>query len=184
MVKQSIQRVRRHTGLREDQLHQRPMIIVVTKWDSWRSLLPDVADEPPFVEIANASIKVLDGHRIENVSKQVGDMLREYTTEIVAAAEGFASSVSFLPVSATGHSPELDPSTGSFGIRPRDLSPYWVEVPMLYSLSRWGSGMIGMSSAAALHRSANPKLTKGNAARTAVATRGYRTDQAGPRGQE
>jgi hypothetical protein len=38
----------------------------------------------------------------------------------------------------------VDPATGSFGIRPRDLNPYWVDVPMLYALSRWGSGLIGM----------------------------------------
>jgi hypothetical protein len=141
---EAIQRVRRHAGLREDQLHQRPMIIVVTKWDSWRSLLPGISHEQPFVSIPKCPIKVLDGERIESVSNQVGDMLRKYTPEIVAAAEGFASHVSFLPVSATGHSPEVDPATGSFGIRPRDLNPYWVEVPMLYAMSRWGSGLIGM----------------------------------------
>ena len=123
------------------------MIIVVTKWDSWRSLLPDISIEQPFLAVPNSPLKVLDGNRIENVSNQVGDMLRKYTPEIVAAAEGFASHVSFLPVSATGHSPEVDPATGSFGIRPRDIAPYWVEVPILYAMSRWGSGLIGMAGA-------------------------------------
>ena len=144
---EAIQRVRRHAGLREDQLHQRPMIIVVTKWDSWRSLLPDLSNESPVISVPNSPLKVLDGKRIESASDQVGEMLRKYTPEIVAAAEGFASSVTFLPVSATGRSPEVDPATGSFGIRPRDLNPYWVDVPMLYALSRWGSGLIGMAGA-------------------------------------
>ena len=134
---------RSHAGLREDQLHNRPMIIVVTKWDSWKSLLPEISNEAPFVSAPNSPLKLLDGPRIESVSNQVGEMLRKYTPDIVAAAEGFASHVSFLPVSATGHSPEIDPATGSFGIRPRDIAPYWVDVPMLYALSRWGSGLIG-----------------------------------------
>ncbi len=35
---EAINRVRRHGGLREDDLHQRPLTIVVTKWDSWKGL--------------------------------------------------------------------------------------------------------------------------------------------------
>ena len=92
-------------------------------------------------------MKILDGKRIEDVSKQVGDMLRKYTPEIVAAAEGFAQHLTFLPVSATGMAPEVDPVTGSFGIRPRNMSPYWVEVPMLAALSRWCPGIIGTADA-------------------------------------
>ncbi len=141
---EAIQRVRRYAGLREDQLHQRPLTIVVTKWDSWRELLPGLSNEPPYVAIPGAPMKVLDGDRIESVSKQVGDMLRKYTPEIVAAAEGFAQHLTFLPVSATGLAPEVDPATGSFGIRPRNMAPYWVEVPMLSALSRWCPGLVGM----------------------------------------
>jgi len=142
---EAIQRVRRHAGLREDELHQRPVIIVVTKWDSWKNLLPGISNTPPFHSVPDMASKALDGKRIEEVSQKLGDLLRKFTPEIVAAAEGFAKHLTFIPVSATGHSPEIDPQTGSFGMRPKNITPYWVEVPMLYALSRWCPGLVGTS---------------------------------------
>lgn len=141
---EAVNRVRRHAGLREDDLHQRPLIIVVTKWDSWANLLPSVDTSDPYTRVPNLSNEILDGPRIECTSRQVGDMLRELTPEIVAAAEGFAQDLHFLPVSAIGRSPEVDPMTGALGVRPRDMRPYWVEVPMLYALSRLNFGLFGL----------------------------------------
>jgi hypothetical protein len=150
---EAIQRVRRHAGLREDELHQRPVIIVVTKWDSWQSLLPGLSTTAPYrkTSSSSSSVNVLDGERITETSKQVGDMLRRYTPEIVAAAEGFAKELYFIPVSATGRAPEIDPA-GGFAIRPKDMNPYWVEVPMLLAISRWCSGLIGMDERTHSHR--------------------------------
>lgn len=140
---EAIQRVRRHAGLREDEFHQRPLNIVVTKWDSWRALLPDIDPAPPYRSVQGSPVSVLDGKRIREVSDKVGDLLRELTPEIVAAAEGFTKHLSFIPVSATGIAPERDNTTGAFGMRPRNLNPYWVEVPILHALSQWGAGLIG-----------------------------------------
>jgi hypothetical protein len=139
---EAIQRVRRHAGLREDQLHQRPLVIVVTKWDSWEALLPGVSREDPFIYRDNLGNHALDGARIEATSQQLAKLLRTLTPEIVAAAEGFAAELIFIPVSATGRAPEVDEATGSLGVRPRDIAPYWVEVPMLYALSRWSPGLV------------------------------------------
>jgi len=143
---EAIQRVRRHAGLRDDQMDQRPLIIVVTKWDSWKELLPNVSNEPPYRKAGNNTIHILDGDRIQEVSQHVGDLLRRLTPEIVAAAEGFTKNLLFIPVSATGCAPEHDPQTGAFGMRPNSLSPYWVEVPMLYALSQGCTGLIGTSN--------------------------------------
>ena len=140
---EAIQRVRRHAGLRDDQIQQRPLVIVVTKWDSWKELLPDVAIEPPYGTFNSSSIQFLDNDRIHVVSNRVEQLLAEHTPEIVATAKGFTDQVVFLPVSATGHAPETDPATGVFGIRPKDLDPYWVEIPMLYAINRWCEGLVG-----------------------------------------
>lgn len=140
---EAINRVRRHAGLREDDLHQRPLTIVVTKWDSWSRLLPGLSQEDPYLPNPQLGCHVINGARIQETSDRVEALLRELTPEIVAAAEGFAKDLTFIPVSATGRSPEIDPATGSLGVRPRDLAPYWVEVPMLHALSRWTSGLIG-----------------------------------------
>jgi hypothetical protein len=137
---EAIQRVRRHAGLREDEFHQRPLIIVVTKWDSWRTLLPYVEISPPYRVVRGSNVSVLDGKRINDVSDKVGSLLRELTPEIVAAAEGFTKYLTFIPVSATGVAPECDANTGAFGMR---LNPYWVEVPVLYALSQWCAGLVG-----------------------------------------
>ncbi|MBU6173180.1 MAG: hypothetical protein KGQ60_05215, partial [Planctomycetes bacterium] len=155
---EAIQRVRRHAGLREDEFHQRPLVIVVTKWDSWRALLPDVDSSPPYRNLPGSPLNVLDGKRIKDVSDKVGGLLRELTPEIVAAAEGFTKHLSFIPVSATGIAPELDSSSGTFGMRPRDLNPYWVEVPILHSLSQWGAGLIGTSQS--IPQRQNPEETE------------------------
>jgi len=150
---EAIQRVRRHAGLREDELHQRPLVIVVTKWDSWRKLLPEVSRDEPYVEVPEQSVQALDTARIASTSKLVGDLLADLCPEVVAAAEGFAEDLTFIPVSATGRSPEVDPKTGSLGIRPKDMNPYWVEAPMMHALHRWARGLVGASYAKKTRRS-------------------------------
>jgi hypothetical protein len=143
---EAIQRVRRHAGLREDEMHQRPLIIVVTKWDSWKNLLPNITNSAPYLAVGQSPVQMLDGDRIQQVSNQVGDLLRTLTPEIVAAAEGFTKHLYFVPVSATGCPPERDATTGAFGVRPKDLNPYWVEVPMLFAMSQWCAGLIGTAN--------------------------------------
>lgn len=140
---EAINRVRRHAGLRDDELHQRPLTIVVTKWDSWKKLLPNLAHAEPYTDHPKLKTRLVDRKAIENASRQVEGLLRQLTPEIVAAAEGFARDLTFIPVSAIGRSPELNPKTGALGVRPRDVNPYWVEVPMLHALSRWTSGLVG-----------------------------------------
>lgn len=143
---EAIQRVRRFAGLRDDELHQRPLVIVVTKWDSWQKLIPELSTAPPYKGVKNSDLKALDLDRVGLASKKVGELLRRLTPELVSAAEGFARELIFVPVSATGRAPEVDPATGSLGIRPKDIQPYWVEVPMLYALSRFSGGLVGAHS--------------------------------------
>jgi hypothetical protein len=143
---EAINRVRRHAGLREDELHQRPLTIVVTKWDSWEKLIPELSRSDPYRDAKGHTVQVLDTDRIARTSQLVGDLLRELTPEIVAAAEGFARELTFIPVSAIGRGPEIDPKTGSLGVRPKDVKPYWVEVPVLHALNRWTRGLIGAAN--------------------------------------
>ena len=73
---------------------------------------------------------------VEAISREVREVLWKLSPEIVSAAESFAEHVLYVPISATGRSPELDPKTGAFGVRPRDIRPMWAEVPLLYGLNR------------------------------------------------
>lgn len=140
---EAIQRIRRHAGLRDDQQHRRPLIFVVTKWDCWKDLLPNIGQEGPYFRRSNHEAWTLDLDKIEHTSAAVEALLETLCPEVVSAAQDFASSLTFIPVSATGRSPELDPKTGTLGIRPRDMAPYWVEIPLLYAMSQWGRGLVG-----------------------------------------
>ncbi|QDT59862.1 hypothetical protein SV7mr_23740 [Stieleria bergensis] len=142
---EAIQRVRRHAGLRDDELHQRPLVIVVTKWDAWKHLLPDVSTDEPYIPLSGTKYSTLDLDRVGEASDKVGDLMRDICPEIVAAAEGFSTSLTFIPVSASGCSPVQDDQTGALGIRPRDMQPFWVEVPLLLALRNWAPGLVDMT---------------------------------------
>jgi hypothetical protein len=142
VLSEAAARVRRYAGLGQSQKHQRPLIVVVTKFDSWKHLLAGAT--LPAVRVANMagtqSAVSLEG--VEDVSKLVRGLLWKISPEVVSAAESFASHVLYIPISATGRGPEVDPQTGAWGFRPKDIKPIWVEVPMLYSLARWTQGLV------------------------------------------
>ena len=134
ILSEAAQRVRRYAGLAQSQKHDRPLMVVVTKFDSWKHLLAGAT--LPAARVASH----LDDHSavnlegIEDVSRLVRNVLWKVSPEIVSAAESFASQVLYVPVSATGRGPEIDPNTGALGFRPKDMKPIWAEVPMLYAL--------------------------------------------------
>jgi hypothetical protein len=140
---EATQRVRRHAGLREDQLHKQPLIVVVTKWDSWHKLLPDLSHKEPYKKINGQPIQAINVEKILKASQQVELLLEKLCPEIVATAIGFAEEVFFIPISATGRGPEVDPETGALGIRPRDIKPWWVEIPLLLGFHRSTRGLVG-----------------------------------------
>lgn len=142
VLAEAAQRVRRFTGLAQNQKHSRPLIVVVTKCDAWASLLnmdqlPMAWDSKPGAAISAMRLDV-----VEQISRKVRALLWQVSPEIVSVAEDFASQVLYVPVSATGRGPERDPQTGALGFRPRDVNPVWAEVPLLYAMSRWMQGLV------------------------------------------
>ena len=135
-------RIRRFSGMSQQVKHQAPLIVVVTKYDAWCSLLGTGPLEPPFVNNPAGPPHALDIDRIDQMSRKVRELLFDLTPEIVTAAEGFASQVIYIPVSAMGRGPEVDAASGMLGIRPQDIRPQWVEMPLLYVLCRWMKGLI------------------------------------------
>ena len=135
-------RIRRYTGLAQNARHSRPLVIVVTKFDAWSALLKDEKLGDPWVPTGHPNLNALNVEQIDAVSARVKAVLARLTPELVAAAEGFAEQVIYIPVSALGRSPEVDAKTGLLGIRPRDLRPLWTEVPLLYAMARWMGGII------------------------------------------
>ena len=139
---EAAQRIRRYAGLAENAKHSQPLIVAVTKYDCWAPLLSPGGLPEPWKPNAAGSLFAVRHREIEQVSLVLRDLLWRLSPEFVAAAEGFANEVLYVPVSATGCSPEVDPQTGAQGFRPRNIRPIWVEVPLLYVMSRWMKGLV------------------------------------------
>jgi hypothetical protein len=142
LLLEAAERVRRYAGLSARAKHNRPLILIVTKYDAWSSLLDAGRLPQPWSSSAKNPVSAMQLETIEKMSAQVRALLWKLSPEVVSAAESFTDQVLYVPVSATGRSPEIDPVTGAKGFRPRDIHPMWVEVPLLYTLSRWSEGLI------------------------------------------
>lgn len=138
-------RYRKHASLSAYQKCDRPLLVLVAKSDIWAPLVPneDLVNEPIMRDAeGGAHLAVLDLDRIERVSAALRKMLQQLTPEVVSIAEDFSDEVFYLPVSALGHSPEKYPDKNGLLIRPKDIHPRWVTIPLLYSYARWATGLI------------------------------------------
>jgi hypothetical protein len=75
------------------------------------------------------------------VSSALRALLLRVCPEIVGVAESFAREVTYVPASALGCLPVAGVG-GKGSVRPRDIRPVWVTVPMLYGLCRHLPGLI------------------------------------------
>ena len=137
-------RIRALTGLRQSEKDKRPLIIVITKHDAWSSLTGGNELQPDwFVRQSRSGRRALDIERVAAMSSQLRQLMLKYAPEVVSAADGFSSDVTYLPVSALGRGPErIEGDETKFAIRPRDIKPVWAEVPLLYALHRTVPGLI------------------------------------------
>ena len=106
------------------------MIVGISKADLLADFLPLETD--PWQRSHDQKSYVLDMETLAKMSDAVRCLLDKYAPEIVTTVESFAESVLYLPNSALGYNPEKE------GVRPCDIKPRWVEVPLLYVLARLG----------------------------------------------
>jgi len=151
VLQEAAARIRRHAKLRQTEKHNRPLIVILTKYDVWMHLLePMLGDEiegEPWKPAApgdrsGSPLHAIDVPRVERMSTVVRALLLKLCPEVVAAAESFAKEVVYLPSSAVGWSAEVN-SEGMMSIRPSETRPVWVTIPFLYALYRWSPGLIG-----------------------------------------
>ncbi len=151
ILQEAAARIRRHVGLKHTEKHSRPLIVIVTKCDAWLHLIEESPCPEPWRQVPagqsgerqiDLPLQALDTAQIERRSQIVRQVLLTHCPEIVTAAEGFASQVTYIPVSALGWETQIDEATGQLAIRPEDTAPYWVTVPFLYALCRSVPGLI------------------------------------------
>ncbi len=133
--------IRSHAGIPQNEKYDRPLIVVVTKYDAWNSLTNSAPLKASHViRKSSSGMCMIDRKRIETVSGQVRALLQKYTPEFVAAAEGFSNDVTYIPVSALGHAPTV---TGDFlNVRPCDVRSSWTEIPFIYALNKVAPKMV------------------------------------------
>ncbi|HXY33745.1 MAG TPA: hypothetical protein VEI07_05920 [Planctomycetaceae bacterium] len=130
-------RIRAHTGLGEHDKMNRPLIVVMTKYDAWSALMNNMElRTATAIRETQAGIAGLDQLNIQRVSDHIRAILTDCAPEIVAAAEALSSDVTYLPVSALGHRPQVDEASGGLGVRPSQIRPMWAEIPLLCAIQR------------------------------------------------
>jgi len=144
VLAEAVDRVRRYGGLAHGAKHSAPLIVVVTKFDAWSSLLGVCRLDLASVlrRSAMGGISAFDVAAVERMSSKLRSVLWELSPEIVSAAEDFSRQVVYIPVSALGCAPQPDPASKKLSVRPRDIAPMWAEVPLLYAICRWMKGLI------------------------------------------
>ncbi|HVX86668.1 MAG TPA: hypothetical protein VH253_17935 [Phycisphaerae bacterium] len=145
-------RYRRHLGLSAYKKTDRPLLVLVAKSDIWASLLeaeldagPDALKEPIIKGATAEGLAAIDLDRVNRVSRALRALLLDLSPEVVTAAEDFSQEVLYMPVSALGHSPEKYADRAGLLIKPKDVHPRWVTIPLLYSYAKWSKGLIAAS---------------------------------------
>jgi hypothetical protein len=133
ILNEAAARIRRHAGISHGSKYERPMIVILSKFDEWSHLLDHDAGEP---WKSQGNMTGVDVERIERTSDRLQQILMHYCPETVAAAEAFAKNITYIAVSSLGGQVEVDTTTGLRAIRPKNIQPHWVTVPLLYAMSR------------------------------------------------
>lgn len=145
LLAEMAQRVRTHAGLGAGERLRKVLMVLVAKSDVWSKLVAEDLESDPYwtTNDRGRTLGFVDTRRVDRVSSAVRSMLARFSPEFVATAEDACERVLYIPVSAFGASPSLDPSTGLLRVRPRDVRPRWVTVPFAYALARWATTLIG-----------------------------------------
>ena len=133
ILNEAAARIRRYAGLSQAAKYDRPVIVILSKFDEWAHLFDHDPGEPWKTQ---GNLTGVDLERIERMSARLHQVLMKFCPETVAAAEAFAKNITYIAVSSLGKQVEVDPATGLTGIRPGNIQPHWVTVPLLYALAR------------------------------------------------
>lgn len=151
ILQEAAARIRRYASLKQTEKHARPLVVILTKSDAWSHLLgEDLPPEPwklmPAGQVGTQMMArpfhAFDAPAVERRSQLARTLLLKLCPEIVNAAEGFATRVVYVPVSAVGWETSLNDRNGLLSIRPEDTRPHWVTAPYLYALYRANPGLI------------------------------------------
>ena len=142
ILQEAATRIRRFTSLPQSEKTKQPLIIVLTKCDSWvdRRTIPSTE---LLIEGRNGR-KMLDMNSLQKVSDKLRRKLQTVSPQLVNAADSFSDQVYFVPVSAVGWQCKSDNTNKAspYSIEPELIDPFWVTAPFLLAMQLTTSQLI------------------------------------------
>ncbi|MBT3202306.1 MAG: hypothetical protein HN350_20595 [Phycisphaerales bacterium] len=144
LLRETSVRIRRYLGMAQDERLKKPLIVIIPKFDIIAKMAGISLDTEPYTESKEGRPALMDIGHVEQVSNKLRELFQRLCPEYVASAESLSMAVRYVPVSALGGSPELvhRDEQSFYGVRPADIKPKWVTVPLMYSLCKWAPGTI------------------------------------------
>ncbi len=129
-------RIREHAGISQTARIPQTLVVVLTKFDAWRNLVPDLERGRTFRTCPGTRIDALEWDEVEATSTACRNLLWEYCREFITAAESVSDSVIYAPVAAVGWDVGTDTKTGLPSFVGANCQPHGVLVPLLCLLSK------------------------------------------------
>ncbi len=133
-------RVREKSGRPDGEPVDTLLIVVVTKMDLWRKLAPGRADLGPALPDVSKAYVNLD--RVEGDSAALRVLLLQLAPEVVRTAERLSRTVLYAGATVLGRPPTRVSADGEWGVRPKQVEPDGVDVPVLYALAKQGGRLV------------------------------------------
>jgi hypothetical protein len=148
ILKEAAVRMRRYLGMSERQRTTKPLIIIVSKFDLLTEAAGISIDDEPYQGLDGHAPFKMDMARVERTSQVIEGLFRELCPEFAATAESISEIVHYVPVSSFGcKSVYVEQGGKSFcGIRPADIRPKWVTVPIMYCMTKYSKVLLDQSS--------------------------------------
>lgn len=127
---------------RTEEDRRRPLVIVLTKYDQWWPLVGVERLPDPWGHAGMNGSHAFHLGKVKHVSDAVRGVVKQFSPEVVTAADEFSDDVWYVPISATGCPPERSEVTGQLGFRPSRINPMWEAAPLLTILARTTSGLL------------------------------------------
>ena len=138
VLAESLLRIRRLRGLSATARDDRPLIVVLTKADLWASEVTKQWELEPWAAGEGGG---LDPYRVSSRSDALRNLLLKACPEFVRTAEGFSPNVTYVPSSVLGKA-QVESINGTPAVRPQDIQPSGVLVPLLVGLNQTIKGLI------------------------------------------
>jgi hypothetical protein len=149
VLTEALVRLRTYAQLGPQQQIEKPLIVLVAKSDIWGPLIDEDITSDPYLPGPAGQPDRVDAARIQRVSGKLRALLLEVAPELVSVAEDACTDVTYMPVSALGGPPQrqtLAEGRELLVVRPDDIKPRWVTVPIVYAFAKWSRGLIELAT--------------------------------------